>query len=115
MSSIQSLFESFKSDNGSSILTLDLIEIARWYTKDKLELEEVLSATAKEHAAATFTVKGLAPVWLRQILPGNSLHTIHGEEAAIILSPDKRLRAGSIDESGQPFRPVRVAFNLCHD
>lgn len=59
VSSIQSLFESFKSDNGSSVLTLDLIEIARWYTKDKLELEEVLSATAKEHAAATFTVKGL--------------------------------------------------------
>jgi superfamily II DNA/RNA helicase len=60
VSSIQRLFEPFKSDNGRSVLTLDLIEIARWYTKDKLELQEALWASAKEHAAATFTVKGLA-------------------------------------------------------
>lgn len=60
VSSIQSLFEPLKSDNGSSVLALDLIKIARWYTKDKLELQEVLSTSAKEHSAATFTVKGLA-------------------------------------------------------
>lgn len=59
VSSIQGLFEPLKSDNGSSVLTLDLIEIARWYTKDKLELQEDLAASAKEHAAETFTVKGL--------------------------------------------------------
>lgn len=85
VSSIQRLFEPFKSDNGSSFLTLDLIEIARWYTKDKLELQEALSASAKEQAAATFTVKGLADQarWKFKIFAAiESYIMAHWEESA---------------------------------
>lgn len=59
VSSIQSLFEPFASDDGRSFIKLDLVEVARWYTANKSELQETLTEFATKNAGDKFTVKGL--------------------------------------------------------
>lgn len=58
-SSIQRLFEPFRSDDGRNSITLDLVDVARWYTANKSELQTSLTEFATKNADSKFTVKGL--------------------------------------------------------
>lgn len=59
VSSIQSLFEPFKSDDGRTSINLNLVDVARWYTANKSELQKNLTEFATKNADSKFTVKGL--------------------------------------------------------
>ena len=59
VSSIQSLFESFKSDDGSTSINLSLVDVARCYTANKPELQKKLTEFATQNADSKFTEKGL--------------------------------------------------------
>jgi hypothetical protein len=60
VSSIQGLFEPFKSDDGKYEIKLSLVDLARLYAEDETGLQDALETFARGHLSSGFTVKGLA-------------------------------------------------------
>jgi POLQ-like helicase len=60
VSSIQGLFEPFKSDDGKYEIELSLVDLARLYAEDETGLQGALETFARGHLSSGFTAKGLA-------------------------------------------------------
>ena len=59
ISSIQNLFEPFKSEDEQAYIKLDLVDIVNWYIADKADFQKTLTEFATKNAASNFTVKNL--------------------------------------------------------